>query len=155
MTTSKSQQQDLALQYVKIDTLAEALFSVAGAAGLRTTAPGALSRFHDTRFFKAKEDIVEMEPPDPYFNGYLFGQQPAPDGPPVTGIPRLAVLAARASYGTGDQLDGSYPVGPLVPFCAYCHRLGLLYQEAGIPHEEYAVDGRDKAKWFLDILNLC
>ena len=121
-----------------------------GAAGLRTTAPGALSRFHDTRFFKAQEDIVEMEPPDPYFNGYLFGQQPAPDGPPVTGIPRLAVLAARASYGTGDQLDGSYPVGPLVPFCAYCHRLGLLYQEAGIPHEEYAVDGRDKAQWFLD-----
>ena len=33
-----------------------------GAAGLRTTAPGALSRFHDTRFFKAQEDIVEMEP---------------------------------------------------------------------------------------------
>ena len=122
-----------------------------GAAGLRSAGPGALSRFHDNRFFKAQEDVVAMEPPDPYFDGYLFGQQPAPDGPPVTGIPRLAVLAARASYGTGDELDGSYPVGPLMPFCAYCHRLGLLYQEAGIPHEEYAIDGRDKAKWFLEV----
>ena len=122
-----------------------------GAAGLRSAGPGTLSRFHDNRFFKAQEDVVAMEPPDPYFDGYLFGQQPAPYGPPVTGIPRLAVLAARASYGTGDELDGSYPVGPLMPFCAYCHRLGLLYQEAGIPHEEYAIDGRDKAKWFLEV----
>jgi len=52
--------------------------------------------------------------------------------------------AGRASYGVGGVVDGASPLGPLVPVCPYCLRLGLLFAEAGVPFETYFIDGQDK-----------
>ena len=68
----------------------------------------------------------------------------------MPGIPRKAVLSNRASYGTGDVLDGAFPLGPLMPYCPYCHRLGLMMAEAGVAFETYLIDSRDKPSWFLE-----
>jgi len=80
----------------------------------------------------------------------VMGQQPPPAGQLVPGIPRKAVLSYRASYGSGDALDGSSQLGPIMPFCPYCHRLGLLLAESGIAFETYLIDMRDKPAWFLE-----
>ena len=61
-----------------------------------------------------------------------------------------ALLSGRASYGLGDVVDGASPLGPLMPFCPYCLRLGLLLSEAGVPFQTYLIDAHDKAPWFLD-----
>ena len=80
----------------------------------------------------------------------VMGQQPPPAGQLVPGIPKKAVLSYRASYGSGDALDGSSQLGPIMPFCPYCHRLGLLLAESGIAFETYLIDMRDKPAWFLE-----
>ena len=61
-----------------------------------------------------------------------------------------AVLSFRASYGAGDVVDGQSPEGPLMPICPYGHRITLLLAEAGVPFEEYLIDGSDKTEWFLE-----
>jgi hypothetical protein len=87
---------------------------------------------------------------DPYVDGRLYGLQPAPPGLPAPGRPIKAVLSSRASYGSGDVLDGDSALGPVMPFCPYCMRLGLMMQEAGVPYDTYLIDSQDKPEWFLE-----
>ena len=75
---------------------------------------------------------------------------PPPITPPMAGVPRKAVLSHRASYGAGAVVDGESPLGPLVPFCPYCMRLGLILAEARVPFETYMIDSTNKASWFLE-----
>jgi glutathione S-transferase len=61
------------------------------------------------------------------------------------------VLSSRASYGgAAGVVDGDSPLGPLMPYCPHCMRIGLLMAEAGVPFETYMIDGQDKPAWFLD-----
>jgi glutathione S-transferase len=119
--------------------------------GERKVAPGVKSHSprHSDDSAKGKDAAPALQV-EIYRDGHLFGPQPAPAGALVPGIPRKAVLSSRASYGTGDVIDGRSPLGPLVPFCPYCHRIGLLLAEAGVPFETYMIDSRDKAPWFLE-----
>ena len=71
-----------------------------------------------------------------------------PAGLPAPGAPRLAVLAARASRGMGDDIDGDATQGPLVTYCSYCVRLALIFAEAGVPFELVEIDRNCKQAWF-------
>ena len=102
-----------------------------------------------------EEDEEEDEPlfppdRDPYVDGRLYGLQPAPPGPPKPGVPQKAVLSSRASYGGADELDGDSALGPVMPFCPYCLRLGLMMRESGMEFETFLIDSKDKPAWFLD-----
>ena len=96
-----------------------------------------------------EEPLVKWpEGKDPYVNGLLYGRQAAPPTP-VPGKPIKAVLSCRPSYGSGDFLDADSPMGPLMPFCPYCLRLGMWMREAGLEFETYLIDSNDKPEWFL------
>ena len=97
-----------------------------------------------------EEPLVKWpEGKDPYVNGLLYGRQAAPPTP-VPGKPIKAVLSCRPSYGSGDFLDADSPMGPLMPFCPYCLRLGMWMREAGLEFETYLIDSNDKPEWFLE-----
>ena len=49
-----------------------------------------------------------------------------PSSIPPRGKPRLTCGCARASYGDDAGLDNGAPMSPLVPYCPYSSRLGLL-----------------------------
>ena len=98
-----------------------------------------------------EEDLVKWpEGKDPYVNGLLYGRQPAPPATPVPGKPIKAVLSCRPSYGSGDILDAESAMGPVMPFCPYCLRLGMWMREAGLEFETYLIDSNDKPEWFLE-----
>ena len=97
-----------------------------------------------------EEPLVKWpEGKDPYVNGRLYGRQAAPPTP-VPGKPIKAVLSCRPSYGSGDIVDADSALGPLMPFCPYCLRLGLWMREAGVEFETYLIDAKDKPEWFLE-----
>lgn len=75
---------------------------------------------------------------------------PGPEGNPIPGNPRIAVLAARASMGLGDDIDGDSKQGPLLTCCVYCVRLCLLFAEAGVKFELVEIDRNCKQSWFRD-----
>jgi hypothetical protein len=90
-----------------------------------------------------EEPLVKWpEGKDPYVNGLLYGRQPAPPATPVPGKPIKAVLSCRPSYGSGDIVDADSALGPLMPFCPYCLRLGLWMREAGVEFETYLIDAK-------------
>ena len=96
-----------------------------------------------------EEPLVKWpEGKDPYVNGLLYGRQAAPPTP-VPGKPIKAVLSCRPSYGSGDFLDADSPMGPLMPLCPFCLRLGMWMREAGLEFETYLIDSKDKPEWFL------
>ena len=76
--------------------------------------------------------------------------QPGPEGLPVPGAPRIAVLAARGSRGVGDDIDGDAPQGPLVTYCVFCVRLCLIFAEARVPFELVEIDRNCKQSWFQE-----
>jgi glutathione S-transferase len=76
--------------------------------------------------------------------------QPGPEGLPVPGAPRIAVLAARGSRGMGDDIDGDAPQGPLVTYCVFCVRLCLIFAEARVPFELVEIDRNCKQSWFQE-----
>ena len=104
-----------------------------------------------------QEEEEEEEEPlwpadrDPYVDGRLYGLQPKP-GVPKPGMPFKAVLSVRNSYGSGEGSDGDAPLGPVMPFCPYCARLGIMMREAGLDFETVLIDSYDKPKWFLEAL---
>ena len=94
--------------------------------------------------------VVWPEGKDPVVDGRLYGRQcPPPVSGPKAGIPIKAVLSSRASYGSGDVLDGESAMGPIMPFCPFCMRLGLMMRESGLEFDTYLIDSRDKPEWFV------
>ena len=75
---------------------------------------------------------------------------PGPQGNPMPGCPRIAVLAARASKGLGEDIDGESVQGPLLTYCVYCVRLCLLFAEADVKFELVEIDRNCKQAWFRD-----
>ena len=86
---------------------------------------------------------------DPYVDGRLYGAQPKP-GVLKPGVPVKAVLSIRNSYGSGEGCDGDAPLGPVMPFCPYCMRLGIMMHEAGLEFETVLIDSKEKPEWFLE-----
>eukprot|EP00240_Pyramimonas_obovata_P000296 CAMPEP_0118924610 /NCGR_PEP_ID=MMETSP1169-20130426/2669_1 /TAXON_ID=36882 /ORGANISM="Pyramimonas obovata, Strain CCMP722" /LENGTH=1006 /DNA_ID=CAMNT_0006865737 /DNA_START=118 /DNA_END=3134 /DNA_ORIENTATION=+ len=76
----------------------------------------------------------------------LDGQFPEPCpivGDALPGLPRLAMLSARASYsGTAaDPLDWGAALGPIMPICNRSVSVALLLAEAEFPFEPVLING--------------
>ena len=48
------------------------------------------------------------------------------------------------------MLDNDSKMGPVMAFCPFCMRLGLMMREAGLEYDTYLIDSRDKPSWFVD-----
>jgi hypothetical protein len=42
-------------------------------------------------------------------------------------------------------------MGPIMPFCPFCMRLGLMMRESGLELDTYLIDSRDKPEWFVRV----
>jgi len=70
----------------------------------------------------------------------VLTQDAEPSSPPTNNSPRLSCGCARASYGDVNGLDNTSQLSPLVPYCPYSSRLGLLLAEAGVTWELTRID---------------
>ena len=86
----------------------------------------------------SSEGVVEPESSDP--GSFAMEGDAEPSSVPSRGKPRLTCGCARASYGDAAGLDNGAPMSPLVPYCPYSSRLGLLLAEGGVDWELVRVD---------------
>ena len=67
---------------------------------------------------------------------------------PQPGRPYISCGSARASYGTGNALDGGAPRSALEPYCPYSTRLCLLLAEGGVDFTMVKIDLTAVQGWY-------
>ena len=83
---------------------------------------------------------VDVDVDDVEEGEYAMEGDAAPTTTPTPGCPRLTCGCARASYGERGGLDNGAPRSPLVPYCPYSSRIGLLLAEGGVDWELVRID---------------